>query len=312
MREFMIVSQIYKTIDIKLNYYEVKNDLQPLVLLHAQGVDALSFEKTFAALSQKYHIYAIDCYGHGGSLHNKERYNISDIGEAIIDFIENVIKGKVWLLGHSSGGLIAAYIAAESHLCERLILEDPPFFSSQGERRKQSFNYIDLSTICHTFNTQTTSKDFVLYYFANQYAWNFFPEKSREKVRGKLVASAAKYRAKHPDKNLKVMFWPKAALNAYQGMNLYDPLFGEAFYDDSFHNDIPHEDILSNIKCKTVFLKAKTEINNDGILMAALSEEDLQKVCSLVKDCTVVRFDCGHGIHMEKKKEFIDCLMKLE
>ena len=52
------------------------------------------------------------------------------------------------------------------------------------------------------------------------------------------------------------MFWPKAALSGFKGMNNYDPLFGENLYNDSFH--------------------------------------------------------CGHGIHIEKPKEFIKCLSKLE
>ena len=28
--------------------------------------------------------------------------------------------------------------------------------------------------------TQTETSDFVLYYFSRQYAWNFFPEESKE------------------------------------------------------------------------------------------------------------------------------------
>lgn len=307
----MLKEHIYSTDNITLKYYEIENDLTPLVLIHGQGVDALSFQEAFHALSKKYHIYSVDCYGHGGSLHDEKKYNIRDIGEAIIDFIEKTIKTKIYLLGHSSGGLIAAYIAAQTDLCQKLILEDPPFFSSQGERRKQTFNYIDLSTICHAFNTQEESKDFVLYYFANQYAWNFFPEQSREQVKEKLVGMASKYRQKHPNKNLKVMFWPKAALSGFCGMNNYDPLFGETFYDDSFHSGLLHQDILKNIRCETVFLKAKTNTNDDGILLAALNEEDLKRVSQLITNCKIIRFDCGHGIHIEKKKEFINCLMDL-
>lgn len=307
----MICKNMYRENGIELNYYEIKNDLQPLVLLHAQGVDALSFQETFHALSKRYHIYSVDCYGHGDSLHDAEKYNIRDISSAIIHFIENSVKSKVYLLGHSSGGLIAAYIAAQTDLCEKLILEDPPFFSSQGERRKQTFNYIDLSTICHNFNMQAESKDFVLYYFTNQYAWKLFPDKSREKVKEKLVRMAFLYRRKHPDKNLKVMFWPKAALSGFQGMNNYSPLFGETFYDDSFHSGILHRDILKNIGCETVFMKAQTKVSDDGILFAALNEEDVKQVSELIPDCRIIRFDCGHGIHIEKKKEFIDCLMNL-
>ena len=308
----MIEKKSYEKQAMRLNYYEIENNLQPLVLIHAQGVDATSFDRVWKQLSQSYHIYSIDRYGHGESLHNADQYNVEDIGKAIISFIEDVVKEKVFLLGHSSGGLIAAYIASNTGLCSHLILEDPPFFSSQGERRKDTFNYIDLSTICHNFINQTVYLDFVLYYFSNQYAWNLFPAKSREKVKSKLTGIAAKYRKKHPDKNLKVLFWPKAALAGFQGMNNYDPLFGEAFFSDSFHCGIPHEELLRNIKCKTVFLKARTNVSADGILMAALNEDDLKRVSELVSDLQIVRFDCGHGIHIEKPQEFIECLVKLK
>lgn len=306
------MEHFYKSHGVELGYYEIENNLQPLVLIHAQGVDASSFDNVWGKLAKKYHIYAVDCYGHGGSLHDAKQYNVVDISRAVIRFIEDVVKQKVFLLGHSSGGLIAAYIAGNTDLCSFLILEDPPFFSSQGERRKSSFNYIDLSTVCHKYLRQEEERDFVLYYFKNQYAWNFFSESSREKVKGKLTAMAEKYRKKHPDRNLKVPFWPKAALSGFQGMNKYDPLFGEAFYTDSFHSGILHEDMLKNIKCRTIFMKAKTNFNEDGILMAALSEEDLKRVSELVRGCRTVRFDCGHGIHVEKPKEFVRCLMELD
>ena len=305
----MLEKKTYDNQGIKLIYYEVKNDLQPLVLLHAQGVDSLSFADVIKPLSKQFHVYAVDCFGHGGSLHDPSKYNIKDIRDAIARWIGDVINRKIRLLGHSSGGLIAAYIAAETDWCERLFLEDPPFFASQGERRKRTFNYIDLSTVCHEYLSQSDSRDFVLYYFEHQYAWNLFPEDSRDKVKPKLVAMAAKDREKHPDRNLKVLFWPKAALAAFQGMNQYDPRFGDAFYSDSFHCGIPHEEILRKIPCKTVFMKAKTEISGDGIMMAALGEDDVEKVSELIPDCTVVRFDCGHGIHTDKPKEFLRCVM---
>ena len=168
-------------------------------------------------------------------------------------------------------------------------------FFLTGRKTKKTFNYVDLSTVCHNFISQSESRDFVLYYFGSQYIWNLFPEKSREKVKQKMTGMAAKYRKKHPDKNLKVMFWPRSALTGFQGMNNYDPLFGETFFNDSFHNGILHEDLLRGIQCRTVFMKARTDTTEDGILMAALSEEDLERVAGLIADCEVIRFDCGHG-----------------
>lgn len=117
-------------------YYEIKNNLQPLILIHAQGVDAVSFQSVWGQLSKSYHIYSVDCYGHGESLHNAKQYNVEDISKAIICFIEDVVKEKVFLLGHSSGGLIAAYIACNTKLCNYLILEDPPFFLHRRKAEK--------------------------------------------------------------------------------------------------------------------------------------------------------------------------------
>lgn len=294
-----------------LQYYEIPNNLKPLVLLHAQAVDSSSFFNVMPELSRHFHVYAVDCYGHGGSLHEVEKYNVTDMGNAIIDFIQDVVKEPVCLLGHSSGGLIAAYAASHSNLCNNLVLEDPPFFSCQGERRKHSFNYADLSTVCHEFLNQTEETDFVLYYFSHQHIWELFPEKTRNRLRPKLIASAEKYRKKHPDKNLRVPFWPKSGLAAYQGMNNYDPLFGEAFYTDSFNDGIAHEELLHGINCKTLFLKAKTAFDDNGLLMAALSDEDLRHVMELIPDCTLTRFDCGHAIHIEKPKEFLSAILTM-
>lgn len=294
-----------------LQYYEIRNDLKPLVLLHAQAVDSTSFFCVMPKLARHFHVYAVDCYGHGRSLHDASRYNVADIGNAVIDFIWNVVREPACLLGHSSGGLIAAHAASHSDLCSALVLEDPPFFSCQGERRKRAFNYVDLSTVCHEFLAQREENDFVLYYFAHQRIWELFPEKARENARPRLIAAAARYRKKHPDKYLRVPFWPKAGLAAYQGMNSYDPRFGEAFYNDSFHTGIAHEELLRGIRCKTLFLKAKTVVGQDGLLMAALGEDDLQRVLALVPDCTLIRFDCGHAIHAEKPDAFISALLTM-
>ena len=57
----MISKHIYKNQGIELNYFEIRNNLQPLVLIHAQGVDATSFENVWRHLSKQYHVYSIDC-----------------------------------------------------------------------------------------------------------------------------------------------------------------------------------------------------------------------------------------------------------
>lgn len=293
-----------------LYYYEIKNDKPKLLLLHAQGTDSMSYKACLNKLSKYYHLYLVDCYGHGKSSHNKNKYNLMDIGNDLIKFIKNVIQSNVTVLGHSSGGLIAAYVASNSNSCNYLILEDPPLFSSCGDNRFNTFNYKDLSTVCHNYINNKEDIDFIYYYFINQYAWNFFPDESREKIRTKLGELALKYRNKYPDKNLKVPFWPKKAMEAFKGLNNYDPYFGESFYDDSFNKNINYEKLLAKIKCKTLFMKANTTISSDGLIQGALTDKDLEKVSSLISNLQIENFDCGHGIHIEKKKQFINMLIQ--
>lgn len=293
------------------NYYEIKNDKPVLILLHAQGTNSLSFEKCFKPLSKKYHLYLIDCYGHGKSSKVHEKYNLKSIGDDMLKFINSEINSEFSILGHSSGGLIAAYIAAHSNKCNYLILEDAPLFSSCGNERLNTFNYLDLSTVCNNFIKQKEEKDFITYYFINQYCWNFFPDDSREKIKSKLSLYAKRYRIKHPDKRLKVPFWPSKFLEVFKGMNDYDPYFGLSFYNDQFNEDIDYESLLSNIKCKTLFMKANTIISKEGVIQGALTDEHLNKVKKLIKNIEIVYFDCGHGIHAEKRKQFLNCLNKL-
>ena len=292
-----------------LNYYELGTARNKLLLLHAQGTNSCSFDSVVAKLAKYYHVYMVDYYGHGKSSRNPEKYNLVSIGNDIMDFIENVICDSVTVLGHSSGGLIAAYIASQSSRCTKLILEDPPFFSSWGERRYNTYNYKDLSCVCHNFLSQDAEKDFVYYYFKNQYCWNFFPDESRETVREKLSGFTLKYRTKHPDKNLKVPFWPKKFLEGFHGLQYYDPHFGEAFYSDSFNDTVDYNDLLSKIKCKTLFMKAKATIGENGLLQGALSDEDLQRVNALIENMKIKHFDCGHGIHTEKANQFVKAII---
>ncbi len=291
-----------------LSYAARENGKPPLVLVHAQGTDSHSFDGVAKPLSRDFSIYAVDCFGHGKSPHDPSLYNVVSAGEALARFIEDVVGRPCTLLGHSSGGLVAAHAAGRTDLCKLLVLEDPPFFSCQGERRKDTFNYVDLSSACHEYLQSGSDESFVLYYFENQYAWNFFPEKARQKVRPKSIEAARKFLERHPERDLKVPFWPKSALAAFVGMGGYDPRFGEAFYDDSFHCGIPHEEILAKIGCPALFMKAKTDWSDDGILFAALSEEDLARCLELIPHCKLARFDCGHGIHVEKPREFVQAI----
>ncbi len=273
-----------------------------LVMLHAQLTDHRSFVHAAAALADRCRVWLPDCPGHGESIHDPAAYTLTRCGKLLSDWIDNTIGGPFFLLGHSSGGMMAAWIAAHNPRCERLILEDPPLFSCEGERQLATSHYYDISETCSRFLAQREETDFVLYYFKRQRAWRSLPGKTGEETRAALIARAEAFRREFPDRDLKIAGWP---CGIFRGMNRYDPAFGDAVATGRF-NDVSHETLLRRIKAPTLFLKADTEYDADGLLACALSDVDAAHASYCIPDCRIERFDCGHGIHIAREKRFLE------
>src|SRR5699024_5653975 len=103
----------------------------PLLLIHGQMVDWTTYLRTLPELSQHFHVFVVDCYGHGRSDHVPERYSNVAMGRDLTEFVRTEIGEPAVVSGNSSGGLLAIQIANEApDLVRSLILEDPPLFSS--------------------------------------------------------------------------------------------------------------------------------------------------------------------------------------
>ena len=74
-----------------INYGEVENDKPPLLLIHGQMSIWQDYALVMPELSKKWHIYAVDVYGHGGSSHDESLYYLDVNGDDIITFINEVI-----------------------------------------------------------------------------------------------------------------------------------------------------------------------------------------------------------------------------
>ena len=57
-------------------------------------------------------------------------------------------------------------------------------------------------------------------------------------------------------------------------------------------------------------MKANTIIGEGNIIQGALTDEDLELVVSLIENIDVEYFDCGHGIHIDKKRDFVKSVVK--
>lgn len=101
----------------------------PLVVLHALGKSAESWDKVAAVLGEKYRVLALDQRGHGGS-GRTSMYTFELMCDDLLHFANAMNLGRLTLIGHSMGGTVS-YLFAERYpsRIERLIVEDtpPPF-----------------------------------------------------------------------------------------------------------------------------------------------------------------------------------------
>lgn len=66
--------------------------------------------------------------------------------------------------------------------------------------------------------------------------------------------------------------------------------------------------MLNQIEVPTIYIKAKTNYGEDGVLYAANTDEDAEKVVSSIDNCKMVIIESGHDIHFEKPNEYINIL----
>lgn len=287
----------------QLNYAEGPDNGPPLVLLHGQAVDWKNYSKVLPSLAKHYHVFAVDYYGHGSSARVPEKYSAVAIGTDLAVFIKDVIGEPAVVSGHSSGGLIAAWLAANaSDYVLGVVLEDPPFFTSILPRAEKSWNYVDLATSAHNF-LESGETDFVSYNTVHGKFFTLFKE-----LQPRLTRDVLDYRSKHPGEPVKIYYMPPVMNELFRGFNSYDPRFGDTFYTGSWNDGFDHAETLSNISVPAVLIHTNWSYDADGILMAAMDDQDAEQARSLIKDVQFYKADSGHGFHFEKPREFIQLL----
>lgn len=292
-----------------LHYGEAGKEGTALVLIHGQGMSLFDYDKVLPYLAKDYHVFAIDCPGHGKSSKNNKYYNCKAIGDSICGFIRTVVQEPCLVSGHSSGGILAAYIAGtEKNFVKGALLEDPPFFKVQPEEMQNTFVWKDSFSLIHNYLENKEEEKYILYYLKNSYIFNLFGSR----LISRIYDEAKKSLEENPDKLPTTRYVSEKNLHGFAYFNDFDLAFSESFYNGSWFEGVDQEEILENIQCPAVYLKAKTKYGKDGVLWAANSDEDAEKMTDLIKDCKRINIRCGHDIHYLKPKAFYKAVEQLK
>lgn len=290
-----------------INYAEGPDNGPALVLVHGQGMQWEDYARVLPDLAQRYHVFAVDCFGHGESSHDPALYSCRAIGEAIKAFATQEIGGPYLATGHSSGGIVAAWLAAnDAEHVTGCVLEDPPFFRVTPSEMRQEpgcFVWKDGFEVTHAFLDQDEVVDPAVYYAQHSYLFGLFGG-----LQPKIAEWTAQERAANPDAHLTLAWVPHDWVRGLYFYDDFDVRFSETFYDGTWFDGVDQADVLGRIACPTVYLKAQTNYGEDGILFAANSDEDAARVQQLVANCETVVVKSGHDIHYERPQTFADAI----
>lgn len=287
---------------VRLRYAEGPAGGQPLLLIHGQMTDWRSYARVLPALTRRFHVFAVDCPGHGGSGRSSSGYTAIEVAQQLGSFLEAVIQRPAIVAGHSSGGHLAALIGARRpELVAGLLLEDPPLFTTIPPRSHSCWNHVDLSTACHRFLAEgEPGGDFAAYYVAHTRIWSFFGD-----ARERLIQHGLAYRRAHPGRPIRYWFLPPSLNETFRALDDYDPLFGEAFYTGAWNDGFDHAEILSRLTGPTTLVHTNWSYSDDGILQGAMDADDAARAHALLQDATFVRVDSGHAFHFERPRAYV-------
>ena len=127
-----------------------------------------------------------------------------------------------------------------------------------------------------------------------------------------LANYAQYYSEKHPGEPVQYFFMPESINFTFLHSQEYDFLFGEHFYDYTWHSGISHETLMSDINVPTIFIHAKDSYTETGILLAASSDEQARKAVELIGNCELVELSSNHDIHRFNPDVFIDTVNALK
>jgi len=107
--------------------YEFSGSGEPILFVHGWGGDLHSMDGLYEHFAKNYKCYRLDLPGFGKSENPEPDWGIAEYSNFVKSFIDEVIKSKVIYCGHSFGGSIGIYLAANFKIIEKMVLLAPAF-----------------------------------------------------------------------------------------------------------------------------------------------------------------------------------------
>lgn len=258
--------------EIRMNYASVGEPGRPaLLLVPAQTESWWGYEQAMPLLAEHFQVYAVDLRGQGRSTQTPGRYTLDNMGNDLVRFIDVVIGRPTIVSGNSSGGVLAAWLAAygKPGQLRGAVCEDPPLFSSEttpacGESIRQAIGPL-FALSSKWLGDQWSIGDWAGLQAA-------IPRELPPHV---LLALQRMRMGAPPD--------PSAPDEPPQNMKEYDPEWARSFWTGLAGAGCDHLRMLSSVKVPILLTHHFREIDPaTGGLMGAVSDQQVAYARKLV------------------------------
>ena len=100
---------------VRLRYTEQGDPAgEAIVMLHGYSDSSFSFSPVLPLVSPRYHVFALDLRGHGGSDQPAKGYDIRDLAADVVAFLDAKGLPRATIVGHSLGSFVAQRIAVDA------------------------------------------------------------------------------------------------------------------------------------------------------------------------------------------------------
>lgn len=310
---------------VELAYSEGPRTGRTILFLPGMGVPRRSYQAVAARLCERFHVVVLDQRGQGQSSWAPDgHYRVVDYGRDAASFIEHRLGGgPVIVSGHSLGGLVALWLAAERpDLVSGLNAEDNPFLMSERgrwehhwvkpmfeatERRLRAYQASgrDPAVLARAFEAE----QMVLPPQQGSYAHRvraLGKLLSNMEARGAVAADAAeqarldatysRWLAGQPVTNAE--FLPRAILAGAPMMSAQmDPAVVHAAVTAELNDGFDHRVAMAKVRAPTLYWNSDQDLV--GVLDQAEHDENVRVIGGQARVRHVVARNVGHLIHAE-------------
>jgi pimeloyl-ACP methyl ester carboxylesterase len=120
-------------------HYATAGKGDPVLFLHQTPRSWDEYRDVLPLIGEKYLAIAMDTIGFGDSYKPKERGSVESYARGVIDFLDAMSIGRVSVVGHHTGGVVAVEVAAtRPERVHKLVLSSTPYVDAMDrEARKR-------------------------------------------------------------------------------------------------------------------------------------------------------------------------------